>query len=153
VGGGALGAADAARADGDGGLGAHDRRQLGNRHGRREHLEVESPGSIYSIPDTRWRLKTTSGADLTNEITINTFNTPIWPVMVRIQMATEDMPFLWFHTNLALMSVRLPDAELCFTVACIFRWQFHVSAIFILNIGPVDRLREVVERIKAVLVG
>jgi BR serine/threonine kinase len=122
------------------------------RLGRREHIDIGSPGGMYSMPDTRWRLETTSAAEVTNEIAVDTFETPIWSVMAKIQVVIGDMPFQWFHPNLTLMYVRSQDAELYFTVTGVFRSQIDVSVVFALNKGVADRFHEVVEKIQAVLV-
>jgi BR serine/threonine kinase len=121
------------------------------RFGRREHIEIGSPGGTYSMPDTRWRLETMAAEEVTNEIAVDTFDTPIWSVMAKIQVVIGDMPFQWLHPNLALMYVRSQDAELYFTVSGIFRSQIDVSVIFALNKGAADRFHDVVERIQAVL--
>jgi hypothetical protein len=126
---------------------------IGTRQfGHREHIEVGSPGGISSMPDTRWRLETTSAPEVANEITVDTFDTSIWSVMAKIQMVIRDMSFQWFHPNLALTFVRSQEAELYFTVTGMLRSQFDVSVIFALNIGAADRFHDVVERIQAVLV-
>jgi hypothetical protein len=55
---------------------------LANRDPSWDAHDGRRPGSIDSVPDTWYRLETTRAAEVTNEITFDTFDTLIWPVII-----------------------------------------------------------------------